>query len=205
VKESILSDCAVFILRFALFAAIHSLLATHRSKEFARRMAGREIAAYRLFYNLLSLVMFPWVMAADGCATVLYFAPGVWSLLMYLCQLLIVIALFSCIRQTGAATFLGIAHLRSTGESSPPMTTSGWYSVVRHPLYLLSIIYLTLSPVMTTQRALLTLLSIIYFICGGLLEERRLLEEFGDQYRQYRRQVPFLIPRLRLPRPPSTD
>lgn len=163
-------------------------------------MAGGEMGTYRLFYNLLSLAMFAWVMATDGCATVLYFVPGAWSLLMYLCQLIIVIALAKCLHQTGIATFLGIRQLRNAGESSPSMATSGWYSVVRHPLYLLSIIFLVLTPVMTSQRALLILLSTFYFICGGLLEERRLLEEFGDQYRQYRQQVPFLIPRLRLPR-----
>jgi protein-S-isoprenylcysteine O-methyltransferase Ste14 len=199
-----MSDCTVFIIRFALFAAIHSILATRRSKEFTRRMAGGEMTAYRLSYNLLSLAMFAWVMATDGCATVLYFVPGAWSLLMYLCQFLIAAALFTCLRQTGAATFLGFGQLRG-GKSSPTMTTGDWYSVVRHPLYLLCIVYLVLTPVMTTQRALLILLSIIYFTCGGLLEERRLLEEFGDQYRQYRRHVPFLIPRLRLSRPPSTD
>jgi protein-S-isoprenylcysteine O-methyltransferase Ste14 len=29
---------------------------------------------------------------------------------------------------------------------------------------------------------------------GALLEERDLIAEFGDRYRQYRRQVPILIP-----------
>lgn len=167
-------------------------------------MAGREVTAYRLFYNLLSLAMFPWIMASDGCATLLYSVPGSWSLVMYLLQLLTVVSLFSCIRQTGATTFLGIRQLCSGGEPILPLVTTGWYSLVRHPLYLLSTIFLLLTPVMTAQRALLILFSIPYFIYGGLLEERRLLEEFGAQYRLYRHRVPFLIPRLRLPRSAPT-
>jgi protein-S-isoprenylcysteine O-methyltransferase Ste14 len=65
---------------------------------------------------------------------------------------------------------------------------------VRHPLYLYSTLFLVLNPVMTAQWFLLTIFSIAYFIVGAMIEERRLLKEFGDEYRGYRRHVPFIIP-----------
>ncbi len=201
-KGSVLSDCTPFTLRFILFAIIHSLLASQWCKSLARRGSEKILAAYRLFYNLLSLVLLAWVMADTGCGKVLYFAPGVWSLAMYLLQVLVAAALFSCLRQTGVGNFLGIAQLHGSGDRQPQLIDDGWYAVVRHPVYLLSIIFLILSPVMTAQRALLTVLAIPYFIIGGHLEERRLAEEFGDSYRRYRQRVPFLIPwprRLRTP------
>jgi protein-S-isoprenylcysteine O-methyltransferase Ste14 len=148
-------------------------------------------------------------MAAYRTSPVLYFAPGIWSLVMYLAQLVIAAILFVCIRQTGAADFLGIAQLRTGQPRHDRLITDGWYAIVRHPLYLFSILFLLLNPVMTLQWLLLTILSAIYFIIGAMIEEQRFLKVFGDEYRRYRHNVPFIIPLgvLRAPRfrrPPSS-
>jgi protein-S-isoprenylcysteine O-methyltransferase Ste14 len=100
-----------------------------------------------------------------------------------------------CVRRTGAGDFLGFTQLRHGPAERPLLVTDGYYAMVRHPLYLFSIAFLLLNPVMTAQWLLLTVLSTLYFIIGGLIEERRLLKEFGDQYRRYRRRVPFIAPR----------
>ena len=68
---------------------------------------------------------------------------------------------------------------------------------MRHPLYLYSTLFLLLNPVMTAQWALLTIFSVTYFIFGGRIEEHRLLQEFGEEYQDYRMQVPFMIPSIR--------
>ncbi len=195
-KESVLHDFMPFTLRFMLFAFLHSLLASRGVKRLACRESATGKAAYRLCYNLLSLTMFAWVMAADGCGRVLYFAPGAASLVMYLLQILDAVVLFFCLRQTGILDFLGIG----AGLTSR-LIDQGWYGLTRHPLYLLSILFLLLSPVMTAQRALLTTLATTYFVIGALLEERRLREEFGNRYRRYQQRVPFLLP---FPRRPDT-
>jgi protein-S-isoprenylcysteine O-methyltransferase Ste14 len=54
---------------------------------------------------------------------------------------------------------------------------------------------------MTAQWGLLTIFSVTYFIIGGMIEERRLLEEFGDEYREYRKCVPFIVPDIRIIKP----
>jgi len=53
---------------------------------------------------------------------------------------------------------------------------------------------MALAPVMTVQWLLLTIFSLIYFILGAKIEEERLLLQFGDEYRQYMSETPFLIP-----------
>jgi protein-S-isoprenylcysteine O-methyltransferase Ste14 len=110
--------------------------------------------------------------------------------------------LVSCVSETGRADFL-CRNGRGTREmSAPHLVTGGWYAVVRHPLYLFSILFLVLNPVMTGQWLLLTILSTIYFVIGALIEEKRLVRLFGDEYRRYQREVPFIIPcpkRLRRP------
>lgn len=179
-------DKTIFISRFILFAALHSLFAAEWAK---RTVHGAGRRWYRLCYNAASLVMFGWVMSACRHSDLLYFVPGAASLIMYLLQLIILLLLASCLRQTGIGEFLGLAR-----QTSRSFANSGCYSVVRHPLYLFSTLFMALNPVMTWQWLMLTIMGTLYFIVGALIEERRLRVEFGEAYRQYQRRVPFLIP-----------
>lgn len=192
--ELTLPDYALFILRCILFGAVHSLFATRRAKQVFSRVSGREPGCYRLFYNLASLAMFGWVMAAYRTSPLLYTVPGIWKWVMYTVQLLIAAVILRCVQQTGAGDFLGISQLRSAESPPRKLVTDGCYARVRHPLYLYSSLFLALNPVMTARWCLLTVFSVTYFVIGGMIEERRLLEEFGDEYRRYRQRVPFLIP-----------
>jgi len=187
-------DSLDFVLRLTVFCITHSLLAAPRIKERIEHLAGRPLTGYRLIYNLFSMLLFGWVMLAWQSTSVIYVLPGVWSLVLYGLQFIIIWAGLACLRQTGLARFLGtdIASL----HERPALITTGCYAVVRHPLYLLGILFLLLNPVITTRWLVLTLFSIPYFIFGALLEERRMIRLFGDTYRQYQRDVPFLLPRL---------
>jgi len=188
-------DSLDFILRLTAFCVIHSLLAAPRIKARIQNISGRSLPGYRFTYNLFSLVLFGWVMLAWQSTSVLFVAPGIWSLIMHGLQFIILWAGFVCLRQTGLADFMGTAFTASQ-EESPRLITTGCYAVVRHPLYLLGILFLLLNPVITTRWITLTLLSIPYFIFGALLEEHRMVRQLGNVYRQYQRDVPFLLPRL---------
>jgi protein-S-isoprenylcysteine O-methyltransferase Ste14 len=80
------------------------------------------------------------------------------------------------------------------------LTVQGPYRLVRHPLYFLSIVMIWFCPDLTTDRLLFNLLWTCWIVVGAFLEERDLLEEFGDCYREYRKKVPMLIPFLILRR-----
>jgi len=74
---------------------------------------------------------------------------------------------------------------------------NGLLGIVRHPMYFAVIIYLwcqtfRLSDVLV--NAVLT----VYVIIGTILEERKLVLEFGDPYVQYQKEVPMLIPFVKL-------
>ncbi len=113
---------------------------------------------------------------------------------MYAAQILVAALLFHCVRQTGAGDFLGTSQLRSRHTQAQVLVTSGYYAHMRHPLYFFSMFFLILNPVMTAQWLLLTLFALLYFIIGGLIEERRLLKTFGEEYRDYQQRVPFILP-----------
>jgi protein-S-isoprenylcysteine O-methyltransferase Ste14 len=92
-------------------------------------------------------------------------------------------------------------HLRGTSvqsPASPPGATElvvrGPYRLVRHPLYSCVIVLLWADPEMNAGQLLFAVMWTAWIYAGALLEERDLMAEFGDSYRQYRRQVPILIP-----------
>lgn len=189
-------DVTVFLFRFFLFAAVHSILAIpHLKIQFAGRSCHLR-RFYRLYYNIISLLLFGWVMAAFRNSGVLYAVPGVWCYVLYFLQLIFLMILFVCVCQTGAAEFIGISKKSDDELKTPRLVTNGWYRVVRHPLYLFSMLFLLANPVMNVRWLLLTLASAVYFFIGARLEENRLLQEFGSEYEAYKNKVPFIIPRI---------
>jgi protein-S-isoprenylcysteine O-methyltransferase Ste14 len=78
---------------------------------------------------------------------------------------------------------------------------SGVHRYVRHPLYLGTFIFLwglfLLIPLWSSLIAVVLIQA--YTQTGIIFEEKKLVAEFGDQYRDYQQAVPKLIPGLRQP------
>ena len=183
--------------RFMLFALIHSLLATDAVKNWVCRRRRMVTRFYRLGYNVLALGSFTWVLEALPGSPVLYTIPGYPAVILRSVQICALILLCCCAAQTGIGEFTGIRQMLTGQESAPLFTRSGCYRLVRHPQYALAVIFLLATPTMTVNYGLFTLLSILYFILGGYLEESRLRNTFGDDYRRYQAEVPMFVPRWR--------
>lgn len=108
---------------------------------------------------------------------------------------------------SGIVVLLGafIRFARADGTPAPPMPTGhlvvvGPYRYVRNPMYLavLAIILgqaLLFRSVEVLLYAGVVLLAVVFFVRG--YEEPTLEHEYGDEYREYRRNVRGWIPRLR--------
>ncbi len=73
--------------------------------------------------------------------------------------------------------------------------TPFFYRFLRHPIMLGFIIAFWATPEMTVGHLLFAIATTIYILIAIQLEERDLVRHFGQQYQQYRRKTPMLIPR----------
>lgn len=193
---------------FLLWALLHSLTAARRVKRWVRERFGRRLydGFYRLAYNAFSVVsILPllFLLATRVPATVLWRLRSPLNVLFVLLQVVGLAGLAASLWQTDVWRFLGVRqalrYLQGEQEPDPPaeFVQSGTYKLVRHPLYFFSMLFIWFTPVMTLSTLLFNGLATVYFLVGAMHEERRLEQEFGEDYRQYRREVPGFLPRLR--------
>ena len=87
-------------------------------------------------------------------------------------------------------------------RETPHVIRKSVFGVTRHPMYLSEVLlYLGLLLVsLSLASAAVMLIAVAFLHYISRHEERQLIGRFGDAYRQYVRDVPMWIPRIRWPR-----
>jgi len=89
---------------------------------------------------------------------------------------------------------MGLKQPFKTEDETPVFITRLYYKVVRHPIMTGFLIVVWATPAMSLGHLLFAVITTTYIMVALQLEERNLVEVFGDKYRQYKKSVPMLIP-----------
>jgi protein-S-isoprenylcysteine O-methyltransferase Ste14 len=188
----------LIFIAFIFYSGLHSLLASNSAKALARLLFGMGTDRYyRIIFNIIgTLTLLPiLVMPTFLPDRPLYAVPAPWSYLMQAVQAVAAILLFISVLQTGALDFLGLRQpFINPNSDDPKLVITGLYKYVRHPIYTSGILLLLFTPSMSQNSLALYISITLYLIIGGLFEERRLESQFGEDYREYKKRTPFLIP-----------
>lgn len=201
----------------AVWAAVHSLLATKRSKALAARLLGRRRrdGLYRLGYNGVAVVStFALVVYLHRLPDrTMYHVRGAGRFPLSAARLFLLAVMFAAAVEIGLGPFSGsseaLALLAGEQPEEPPeaqgpamrerrLRTGGPFRYVRHPLNAGATAIVFLTPKMTEVRLAVAVATLVYALLGSKLEEHRLLDQYGEPYRRYRESgVPFFVPSLR--------
>jgi methanethiol S-methyltransferase len=132
--------------------------------------------------------------------TVLFEAQGFWRVPFHAAFLLAVAGFVWAVRSLGTFDPFGripvLSHLAGLNDTqqAPRLAVRGPYLWIRHPLYFLMLVFIWAAPSLSLDRLLFDLLWTFWIVLGSYLEEKDLVAQFGEPYRQYQSTVPMLLP-----------
>ena len=182
------------------YGAIHSLLISLQFSKWADKVVGRYFAFYRLAYNLFSIILFIVLLHYTntlGSELVIKFLPP-WTILQQILLIGSGLVIVWAFLSYDFLEFMGIRQILGLWEKEnftqpKTITKKGLLGIVRHPMYLSTIVFmwsLNSTWVDILAHSVLT----IYILIGIRLEERKLINELGSAYIKYQKDVPSLIP-----------
>lgn len=188
----------VNIVLLSIFAMQHSVMARWQFKQWWTRFVPKSVerSTYVLLSSLaLALLLWQW----RPIPTVLWQIDDPWIAMavtgISLLGFLITLTSTFLINHFELFGLHQVANnLTGRAMPAPRFRTPLYYQFVRHPLYLGFIIAFWATPTMTVGHLLFAAATTAYIIVGILLEERDLVDRFGDEYRRYRERVSMLIP-----------
>jgi protein-S-isoprenylcysteine O-methyltransferase Ste14 len=186
------------------FPLIHSFFLTDRGRKLLSRVmpppAGPALATtlYVCIASIQIILLFSLWSPLHGSV---YLLPG-WAWYLDLAAYLLSwIFLMKSMMDAGLGIQMGYlgwyAVWRGKRPSYSPFKARGTYQYSRQPMYLAYSLILLTGPVWSVDHMVIAAVWLVYCLTGPLLKERRYLRFYGNAFNEYRKSVPYWIPRLR--------
>ena len=188
-------------LGWILWCTFHSALISITVTEYLKRKLGNGFRFYRLFFNAVSVAtlipLIHYSRLIRGASVFYWEGP----LLTSIQVLLVAASIYLFVaggRHYSWEQFIGIARIRE-GRTEGSLcdcdsfVVSGIHRIIRHPWYLGGML-IVWAENQSISTILINNIISVYFIVGSILEDRKLVREFGDTYRQYQQSVSMLFP-----------
>ena len=181
------------------YCVLHSVLAATTVKRWAQQKLYRGFRYYRIgytifaFLGLVAILIYQFSMQSK-----LLYHPAIMTkvtavVMMAAGASLMLLMIWKYFRQLSGIRWLTQQEVKSQ------LRVSGLHRFVRHPLYLGTFIFIwgwfILYP--SISFLICSCIITIYTLIALKYEEQKLIEEFGNDYIQYRKKVPLIIPKLR--------
>jgi methanethiol S-methyltransferase len=183
-----------------LFFAQHSIMIRQSFRRFAERFIP-DVYGSALYSISSGLVLTALIVLWQGSETTIASAEGTLRIVLRVVFFLSIMGFYLAVRALKRFDAFGVARIMSSLKKRQPrempFVAAGAYRIVRHPLYVLNLTAIWAYPDLTADRLVFNVLWTIWIVAGTLLEEKDLIREFGNEYLDYQRDVPMLIPSLR--------
>ena len=187
----------ILAILWIVYGVLHSVLASVRVKQKMQQALGENYRHYRLAYTIfafLSLVAVVWYQVSID--TIRFYKPG---FLVVAFGYLVTITGFGIMLTCIKKYFMSLSGLRSLlqEQTYSELMIAGIHKYVRHPLYLGTFLFIWGLAILVPLLSLVVANAVItlYTILAIPFEEKKLVEEFGEQYTVYQKTVPKLIPK----------
>ena len=196
--SSIAEALTINLLLMTQFAVPHSVMARKQFKQWWTQYVPKPVerSTYVLFASLALILLFwQWrpmpeivwhVEEPEMAMTVTALSFGGWLMVLSSTFLINHFELFGLHQVTN--------NLTGLESPAPRFRTPLYYKFVRHPIYLGFVIAFSAAPTMSVGHLLFAAVTTAYIFVGIFLEERDLVEMFGDEYRRYKQRVSMLLP-----------
>lgn len=182
------------------FCAVHSFLISITVTEFMKVKLKERYRFYRLFYNFFSIVtiipvlMYTWSINGEYIFIWSGYMNIVRAAMFAAAGILFIPALleYDMLQIMGIRQIMSGRSGRALSENGAIKDT-GILGMVRHPFY--SAVFLLLwTGNLTMVFIIVNIILSVYLVIGTILEEHKLVAEFGTEYREYQKKVSMFFP-----------
>lgn len=197
---SVVLPHALLAAAFILWCMLHSLLTAPGWMRCMHSMFGPRTAYYRLAYVIVSIITLVPILLLwrRTDSPELWEWPAFVALLRWIGVAASLVVLAVAARSYDQVFFFGFRQIREHRAGARAefsgFVTAGILRRIRHPYYSAGILLLLCWGDATAANLIVAAIGVGYLVIGAFLEERKLVTEFGEEYRRYQREVPMFIP-----------